>query len=78
MVKPEKLDHLHLVYHFAVPLKTCLQDIFQRRLQEDVFKTSLKTSLRHFQHVFTKTNDCWDGLSKSSLSLLLDYLTSRK
>ena len=21
MVKPEKLDHLHLVYHFTVPLK---------------------------------------------------------
>ena len=22
MVKPEKLDHLHLVYHFTVPLTT--------------------------------------------------------
>ena len=22
MVKPEKFDHLHLVYHFAIPLNT--------------------------------------------------------
>ena len=43
MVKPEKLDHLHLVYHFTVPLKTCLQDIFQRRLQEDVAEDVFKT-----------------------------------
>ena len=26
MVKPEKFDHLHLVYHFTVPLN--LEDIF--------------------------------------------------
>ena len=27
MVKPEKLDHLHLVYHFTVPLSaTFLQN----------------------------------------------------
>ena len=25
MVKPEKLDHLHLVYHFTVPLKKVIK-----------------------------------------------------
>ena len=28
MVKPEKVDHLHLVYHFAVPLSQ-LESFFQ-------------------------------------------------
>ena len=27
MVKPEKFGHLHLVYHFTVPLKWCNNDI---------------------------------------------------
>ena len=39
MVKPEKFGHLHLVYHFTVPLKKKKQVInynmlsFKRRLQ---------------------------------------------
>ena len=30
MVKPEKFDHLHLVYHFTVPLTIPLKDIRKR------------------------------------------------
>ena len=31
MVKPEKFDHLHLVYHFTVPLK---DNSLKRELKE--------------------------------------------
>ena len=27
MVKPEKFGHLHLVYHFTVPLRTMQEDV---------------------------------------------------
>ena len=33
MVKPEKIDHLHLVYHFTVPL--ILQGYKQQTHSED-------------------------------------------
>ena len=34
MVKPGKFGHLHLVYHFTVPLKNDLQDFVNKSLEK--------------------------------------------
>ena len=46
MVKPEKFDHLHLVYHFAVPLNAFF-------IIKDFSKSiSLVLSRMHLSHIF--------------------------
>ena len=46
MVKPEKFDHLHLVYHFAVPLNAFI-------IIKDFSKSiSFVLSRMHLSHIF--------------------------
>ena len=60
---------------FQDVFKTCLQDVLQlcRQLRlQDVFichtEDVLKTSWRRLQHVFTKTNVCWNVVIMSPTS----------
>ena len=47
MVKPEKFDHLHLVYHFTVPLSMyeLLVDTSYQRIKYEIFKYLQKNEL---------------------------------
>ena len=42
MVKPEKFDHLHLVYHITVPLN--IKDVIFQQLQENNLKLKERVS----------------------------------
>ena len=53
MVKPEKFGHLHVVYHFTIPLRSLLKEDLRTSPGRHLKDTSWKTSLgRPLEDVF--------------------------
>ena len=65
MIKPEKCDHLHLVYHFTVPLTLLGSEKYDAIYDRIRYLVSLKSGITCiFSHYIEKIEvDSYDSLS---------------